>query len=282
MGNRNRNLIMESQSMRFAREFRPRPRSERIWRPKETPDEDIGNMNLNFEFRQQSEYDDPNEEHQHQFLSDCFDFVFTKDMLKAANIIGQFDKKFLCCTFRLTNKKGVILAAVDQHAADERVQLEKLRRNYRLDTNNFASQRLPTPLSIELLELDVLVLTDNQNQLNHFGVEVRKISATTVLVTRVPSALFGEEGNTSSMSASPLRTLLSDLVNIFKDGCVGWPVPAVLRESVATEACHRAIKFGDLLSEASSQQLLSRLSDCQLPFQCAHGRPTIIPLKLIL
>lgn len=39
-----------------------------------------------------------------------------------------------------------------------------------------------------------------------------------------------------------------------------------------------AIKFGDLLSVNACQGLMAQLAGCELPFQCAHGRPTIIPL----
>lgn len=39
-----------------------------------------------------------------------------------------------------------------------------------------------------------------------------------------------------------------------------------------------AIKFGDKLSNSECRQLLKKLSVCNLPFQCAHGRPTLVPL----
>ena len=53
--------------------------------------------------------------------------------------------------------------------------------------------------------------------------------------------------------------------------------PAALRV-LASKACRRAIMFGDVLSLAQCQGVLSALALCEMPFQCAHGRPTVAPL----
>ena len=55
------------------------------------------------------------------------------------------------------------------------------------------------------------------------------------------------------------------------------PPPAVMRV-LASKACRRAIMFGDELNREQCQALLRRLAQTELPFQCAHGRPTIAPL----
>ena len=55
------------------------------------------------------------------------------------------------------------------------------------------------------------------------------------------------------------------------------PPPAALRV-LASKACRRAIKFGDSLDLDACQRLLDGLARCDLPFQCAHGRPTIAPV----
>mmetsp|Transcript_85646 Transcript_85646/g.171032 ORF Transcript_85646/g.171032 Transcript_85646/m.171032 type:complete len:122 (+) Transcript_85646:962-1327(+) len=53
--------------------------------------------------------------------------------------------------------------------------------------------------------------------------------------------------------------------------------PAVLRV-LASKACRRAVMFGDTLDLAKCQTILSNLAQCELPFQCAHGRPTLVLL----
>jgi len=55
------------------------------------------------------------------------------------------------------------------------------------------------------------------------------------------------------------------------------PPPAVSR-LLASKACRAAVMFGDSLSHAECQALLSALAKCDLPFQCAHGRPTVSPM----
>lgn len=55
------------------------------------------------------------------------------------------------------------------------------------------------------------------------------------------------------------------------------PPPAVLRV-LASKACRRAVMFGNVLTLPQSQAILDQLATCDLPFQCAHGRPTIAPL----
>ena len=55
-------------------------------------------------------------------------------------------------------------------------------------------------------------------------------------------------------------------------------LPAAVRKIIALKACHGAIRFGDELTVRESAALLRSLSACRLPFQCAHGRPSIVPL----
>eukprot|EP00435_Cladocopium_sp_Y103_P036013 s1579_g9.t1 len=55
-------------------------------------------------------------------------------------------------------------------------------------------------------------------------------------------------------------------------------VPPVILHILAFKACRRAIKFNDHLDQAQMERLMRELSRCDLPFQCAHGRPTVYPL----
>ena len=55
-------------------------------------------------------------------------------------------------------------------------------------------------------------------------------------------------------------------------------VPPVVQRVVSSRACHRAVKFGDVLSTSKCVELCNRLMCTELPFQCAHGRPSMVPL----
>jgi DNA mismatch repair protein MLH3 len=54
--------------------------------------------------------------------------------------------------------------------------------------------------------------------------------------------------------------------------------PPPILDVLNLRACHGAIKFGDPLTREECVRLLEELSKCRAPFQCAHGRPTVIPL----
>jgi len=58
----------------------------------------------------------------------------------------------------------------------------------------------------------------------------------------------------------------------------GATVPDILHQALCSHACHGAIKFGDKLTHRQCVQLVQELATCALPFQCAHGRPSIVPL----
>ena len=68
---------------------------------------------------------------------------------------------------------------------------------------------------------------------------------------------------------------------------LGTPLPlpaaveapaAAFRALLCSKACRRAVKFGDALAPLEQRWLIRDLADCALPFQCAHGRPTLYPL----
>jgi DNA mismatch repair ATPase MutL len=57
-------------------------------------------------------------------------------------------------------------------------------------------------------------------------------------------------------------------------------IPRVIMDVIASRACHGAIKFGDALNKDQCTELINSLSKCQAPFQCAHGRPTTLPIAV--
>ncbi|XP_057588181.1 DNA mismatch repair protein Mlh3 isoform X3 [Hippopotamus amphibius kiboko] len=61
-------------------------------------------------------------------------------------------------------------------------------------------------------------------------------------------------------------------------GGIQGTLPLTVQKVLASQACHGAIKFNDSLSFEESCRLIEALSCCQLPFQCAHGRPSMLPL----
>jgi DNA mismatch repair ATPase MutL len=57
-----------------------------------------------------------------------------------------------------------------------------------------------------------------------------------------------------------------------------FALPSNIIDFFNSDACHGAIKFGDKLTSNECSIILQQLSKCYLPFQCAHGRPTVVPI----
>lgn len=63
-------------------------------------------------------------------------------------------------------------------------------------------------------------------------------------------------------------------------GAVKQATPRPVLDAVASAACHSAVRFGDKLSAAQCSSLVRSLAECDSPFTCAHGRPSIVPLAV--
>jgi DNA mismatch repair protein MLH3 len=59
-------------------------------------------------------------------------------------------------------------------------------------------------------------------------------------------------------------------------------MPRLILDYLKSMACHSAVKFGDPLTLAECKSIVGQLSKCELPFQCAHGRPSILPVLKIV
>ncbi|XP_034783940.1 DNA mismatch repair protein Mlh3 isoform X4 [Acipenser ruthenus] len=80
------------------------------------------------------------------------------------------------------------------------------------------------------------------------------------------------------MSSLKKEYLQEQIALIQSTGRVRGTLPLTVLKVLASQACHGAIKFNDSLSMEECCRLIESLSVCQLPFQCAHGRPSMLPL----
>jgi hypothetical protein len=194
--------------------------------------------------------------------------------LPHARIIGQFDRKFIV----FQTSKGIFL--LDQHAADERVRFEHLSKLYcasleRKDHTNAISRsvslRVPVPV-----HLGSRCLSSSMSRLlQHLGWSwetstTNSLQQGTMVLRSVPCIL----GQQPPVEAADLLEYIDLMLEAGQTMSI---VPAAERV-LATLACRHAIMFGDYLEPASCEALLKRLARCQLPFQCAHGRPSIAAL----
>ena len=205
----------------------------------------------------------------------------TKDMLQTAQVIAQVEDKFI-----IIKTQGK-LCVVDQHAADERVALEKLE-NALFDPSLQETTRIELTKK-HLLIGDILkatsvlpakrvVLTESQMRVVrqhrevlakwHFRYKPQSGGNESILLTGVPSIC----GRLTDV------TDFLEFVDELGTSTGGYIKPECVKRILASQACRYAIMFGDKLTHTQCEQLITNLSKCTMAFICAHGRPSVIPL----
>ncbi|WP_248895560.1 DNA mismatch repair endonuclease MutL [Haloplanus halobius] len=160
---------------------------------------------------------------------------------------------------------GLIL--VDQHAADERVNYERLRKQFDGDTT---TQVLAEPVEIELTAREAAVFDAYRDAVAQLGFHADLVDDRTVRVTTVPAIVAESVG----------PTLIRDVLTNFVDDerTAEETVDAVADDLLADMACHPSITGNTSLTEGSVFDLLSALDDCENPWSCPHGRPVLIQI----
>lgn len=159
------------------------------------------------------------------------------------------------------------LVIVDQHAAHERLVLERLKAAGTQDAVN-AAQALLLPEVVELEEPDCDRLEGAAPQLAEFGLALERFGPTAILVRSVPSALG--KGDVQAL----LRDIADDLAQNGAALLLGERLELVL----ATMACHGSVRAGRVLSVAEMNALLREMERTPRSGQCNHGRPTWVKL----
>jgi len=170
------------------------------------------------------------------------------------------------------SKDGLVL--VDQHAAHERLVLERLKRAGAGEATQ-RSQALLVPDVVEMEEADCDRLEDAAEGLARFGLTVERFGPGAMLVRAVPSAIA--KADTGKL----LRDLADDIAKHGKQEDSGSLLLAERLEYVlATMACHGSVRAGRVLSVAEMNALLREMEATPRSGQCNHGRPTWIKLDM--
>ncbi|KAM0476993.1 hypothetical protein ACHAPX_005951 [Trichoderma viride] len=229
--------------------------------------------------------------------------------LEGAEVVAQVDKKFIMLKLPLQDMKDAprqgsscALVMLDQHAADERCRLEDLMTEYfREDASSgilrAVVESLERPLIFETSEREYGLLQRYQGHLEAWGIMFRttqQVAGYTVTVTALPPSILercrGEprllvdlvrkeiwklhdEGIIPPRPRSAGKGSLNQTIMADFHGC-----PRGILELLHSRACRSAIMFNDVLSAGECEHLVRKLARCAFPFQCAHGRPSLVPL----
>ncbi|BGP28900.1 DNA mismatch repair protein [Rhodotorula toruloides] len=229
---------------------------------------------------------------------------FSRASLAQAEFIAQVDTKYLLVRVPASSEgQGAALVLVDQHAASERVRVERfldaivgrLVRGEDVEVRELgAEERVGVVISraeFEVVERWRLMFerwglrfvadaTDTANEGDYHQ----------LWLSTLPSLLSDRLSKDSRLAQDLVRSFLGHLEErgagvAGREGRQGegWTsgmkdVPPVLLELINSKACRGAIMFNDVLTTAQASTLLAQLAETSFPFQCAHGRPSLVPV----
>ena len=160
--------------------------------------------------------------------------------------------------------EGLVL--MDQHAAHERVMFEEMRKA--METEGVPTQRLLIPLTLQTTPGDADLLRRNVETLNRLGVEVEPFGPNTFKVEALPTFLKTDD---------PAKWLDQVIEELRKLGSQASAL-RLGEDMIATTVCRHAVKANDPLSIPELEALLKDLFECEMPYCCPHGRPTLIQI----
>ncbi len=154
------------------------------------------------------------------------------------------------------------MAVIDQHAAHERINYERIKKAIegRID-----SQRLVSPVNIELRAREAAIIRANEGLLKNLGFHIEPFGKTTFRVIGLPVVL-GE-----LQEKEIIHSVIDELMAM-----KGSSLDDRREEMIRYMACHSSVTAGDMLSVSSARDLLIELGHTDNPYTCPHGRPTII------
>jgi DNA mismatch repair protein MutL len=181
-----------------------------------------------------------------------------KSVLPVLRVLGQTQETYVVAE----GPAGVYL--IDQHAAHERVQYERLMESVRNSAPD--AQLLLTPEVVSISPQQQETLAESMSVLARCGWDLEAFGDRSVLVRAMPALLIGKG------PAPALRDLL--------DAAAAERAMQTLEERLlATMACHGSVRAGQTLSLTEMGELVRQLYECAAPNTCPHGRPTLIHLS---
>jgi DNA mismatch repair protein MutL len=172
--------------------------------------------------------------------------------------LGQFRDTFILAV----DDEGI--AIIDQHVAHERVLFEQVME--KLTSGRLESQRLLTPIVLEMSAAQRHALSQHKPTLDRFGLEIEEFSGDSLHLSAVPAILDPAE------CEAAVRALAEDLEGLDQ----GTRVEDALRKIAATMACHAAVKANYPLTLQQMRYILEELRRTAYSSVCPHGRPVVL------
>lgn len=173
------------------------------------------------------------------------------------DVIGQLHGSYILAS----NEEGLVI--IDQHAANERIRYEEVRKN--LENSVISSQPLLVPYVLSVNK-SVMIHFDRVNEaLQALGFVIEQFGESELIVRETP--LW--------MQVQNEEQFIQDLIDRIMDE-KNIELTYLKKHALATLACHSSIRFNRVLSKEEMEETIRRLMQCENPYHCPHGRPTYI------
>lgn len=172
--------------------------------------------------------------------------------------VGLVHGTYIVCE----NEKGIYL--IDQHAAQERINYEKY--SYLLSHPNNDIINSIVPIVIELPMQDYIIIKNNINILEKLNIKVEEFGQSSLRVISHPTWF------TKGREEITIRNILE----MIKEEEKHFDLAKFLDHLAATMACKASVKGNTRITKEDMESIINQLRECKNPFNCPHGRPTII------
>ena len=152
---------------------------------------------------------------------------------------------------------------VDQHAAHEKVLYEEFSKRY--DERKISTQLISPPEIIELTQREESILVENIDYFSDYGFELEEFGDGAYAIRGIPADF--RNANTKELLLEILDSMTDDS---FKK------TPESIKDKIATMSCKAAVKGNNRISMREAEELLNKLMNLDNPYNCPHGRPTMI------
>ncbi len=186
----------------------------------------------------------------------------SKSAQQQFQIIGVLNKLYVL----MENAEGLVL--VDQHAAHERILFEELRR--RMEEQGVPTQKLLLPQTFDVPPRDADWIERNISILQKMGIGIESFGPGTFKIDSIPGFLNVPD------ATQFMRKVIDDL----KSAGNSTSPMRLGEEMIAKTVCRHAVKANDPLRYPEIEKLIRDLLECDLPYCCPHGRPTMIQISL--
>ncbi len=183
--------------------------------------------------------------------------VISQPSQKFLNVIGQLYGTYILAQ----NDEGFYI--IDQHAAQERINYEKLRKSFNEEEVYKTDLLMPITLEYPLHEYEKLV--KKLDEVRELGIGIETFGVNAFVVREVPTWIIKD------FEEEIVSIILESLLNNQKITLLD-----LLDDIIETISCRSSIKANDRLSLTAMEKLLDDLFACDDPYHCPHKRPTVI------